>query len=775
MDKIGRYEIIRKLGSGGMGNVYLARDPLLDRKVAIKVLHAEFISDPSRLSRFIKEAKFASALEHPGVAHIYEIGESNGVHFISMQFVEGKTLSETMRTRNVTFYQILDWAIQICEAIAEAHANGMIHRDLKPQNIMITEQGHVKVLDFGIAKAIEQRRTIAPDSLTEAGVIVGTAQYMSPEQTLGKRIDHRSDIFSIGILLYEAVTGRLPFKGDTPVETLQKILNDPPSPFLQQAIAIPVEFERIILKCLQKNPDLRYRTTQDLLFDLRNLKEETSPERPTTSLAIAPPKSRWWQLAMTLLVIAALVAISFFQNKGNSIRSLAVLPFQNETANKNLDYLSDGITEEIINRLAQIPNLKVFSRASVFRYKGKQLDVRTLKRELGVDAIITGSFSQHADEVRVQVSLVKASEGTQMWGQLYTGKTSDIQRIQAELSRDVAGELPQKLTGKTRDQMRKQATADPVAYQLFLEGRFHLNKRTRENFQLAIRNFQEAIAHDPSYAAAYSGLADAYLLLADWGFLPAKQGLPKAKQAAEKALSLDNTLVEAHTSLAFIQASFEWDWKAADRSYQRAIALNPNYATAHQWYALYFTFVGKFDEALKEIRAAQQLDPFSMIINANVGYTLYMARRYDEAIAELKRANELDPHFGLTDQLFGYIYGMKRDYRRSIEALQKSVADDPNNLTFQVDLAWAYGLSGRTDKAQQMYNRLLSVSENTYIAPFYFAGICVGLKQNDRALEWLEKTYEQRGDQIVFIGQDPRFDPLRGDSRFKDLLHRIGL
>ena len=758
-----------------MGDVYLAQDPLLGRKVAIKVLHEEFVSDRVRLARFEKEAKAASSLEHRGAAAIYEIGEADGIHFIAMQYVEGLTLSEKISTEKPSFARILDWAIQICDAIGEAHSMGIIHRDLKPQNIMVTPQDQVKILDFGIAKTMDRKRKTVSDPITDTGVIIGTVQYMSPEQALGKQVDPRSDIFSIGVLLYETVTGRLPFRGENSVETLKKLLQDPPELFTRSNPSAPYEFERIILKCLEKEPAARYQSIQELLTDLRTLKAETSGERATTSLIRPAPKSRSWWTGMIALLVVAFAIIFFFQQKNEGIRSLAVLPFTNERSDPNLEYLSDGITDEMINKLSQVPELRVLSRGTVFRYKGIEVDPRKLGKDLSVDAVITGNFSKHEDQLRVAVSLVRTVDGSQIWGELYTRNLSDIQALQAQISKDILEKLPQKLTGEVRAQISKQYTADPIAYQLFLEGRFHLNKRTRENFQLAIQSFQKAIARDPNYAAAYAGLADAFVLLCNWGFLPPDQGFPKAKEAAERALALDQKLAEAHTSMGFILSTYEWKWREAEQSYLTAISLNPNYATAHQWYGLCLTLQGRFQEAMREIRWAQQLDPMSLIINANAGYTLYFARDYEKAIRELEKVKELDPNFPLTYQILGYIYGQQGNAAKSVEMLSKAVDLASDNLAFEADLAWAYALAGEKEKAKQMLDQLLRISINTYVPPFHLAGICIGLRDNDCALEWLEKAYQQRSDQITYIGKDPRFDPLRNDPRFQDLLRRIGL
>lgn len=775
MNQIGRYPILEKLGSGGMGEVYLAKDPVLGRKVAIKVLHKEFVADPIRLARFEKEAKAASSLEHPGVAHIYEIGEADGVHFIAMQYVEGLTLSEKIKQEPPGFALVLDWAIQICEAIEEAHLQGIIHRDLKPQNIMVTDQGQIKILDFGIAKTVHQQRHPGAESITDTGVIMGTIHYMSPEQALGKQVDHRSDIFSIGVLLFESVTGRLPFRGDSTLETLQKILHQIPESPTRMNPSIPSDFERIIMKCMEKDPANRYQSIHDLLIDLKTLSQETSPEKVTTSLIVSHPRSPLWWAGMVALFLLAVVAIVYFQIKTEPIQSLAVLPFVNSASDPKLEYMSDGITDEIINNLSQVPELKVLSRATVFRYKGALVDPRKIGDELDVDAIISGSFAQHGDQMRVQVSLVRVPEGNQMWGELYTGKADEMQAMQAQISKDISENLPQKLTGQVREQMTRKQTEDPLAYQLFLEGRFHLNKRTRENLQLGIQSFQTAIARDPNYAAAYAGLADGFILLSNWGYLPPDQAFPKAKEAAEKALVLDETLAEAHTSLGFILSSYEWKWSEAEQSYRKAISLNPNYATAHQWYGLCLTLLGRFDEAMKEVRRAQQLDPLSLIVNSNAGYTLYFARQYDQAIEELERTRDLDPNFALVYQILGYIYGQKKEYGKSVEALTRAVDLAPDNLSFEADLAWARAISGEKAKAEESLDQLVRISINTYVPPYHLAGICVGLNQKDRAMDWLERAYKDRSDQITYIGRDPRFDSLRDDPRFQDLLRRIGL
>ncbi|MCI0415957.1 protein kinase [bacterium] len=770
---VSHYRIIKKIGSGGMGEVYLAEDTKLDRIVALKILLPGMASQKERMARFVQEARAASSLDHPNLATVYEIGDAEGTRFIAMQYVEGQTLSDKLRQGPLPISEVIDIALQIVDALNEAHSKGIVHRDLKPSNIMITPRGQAKILDFGLAKysGSEFHRS-APN--TEPGIILGSIQYMSPEQSLGRDIDRRTDFFSFGIVLYEMITGKLPFRGETPMETLSKILSDPPEPYGN--LQIPWEVQRIIGKCLEKEPDRRYQTAKDLMVDLNNLKRDTESGRYSTERHIALPRPLFRRIGtgsvLLLLIAAAAVWFSVRSDRVQQIHSLAVLPFSNESKDTGTDYLSDGITDSLINRLSQLPNLKVLARGTVFTYKNKVVDPRDVGRELQVDAVVTGSIYQLGEDFRVQVSLVSAADGAQMWGKQYNRKLSDIFQVQTDISSEITQEMRVKLTGEQEQQLQKNYTENVEAYRLYLKGRYYLNRRNEESFLKAIESFQEAIAMDPDYALAYAGLADCYALLSNWGFWPAKEGYPKAKNAALKALSLDNSLAEAYISLATVKSSYEWNWKEAEADFLRGLQLNPNYATGHLWYSFYLLLIGRNEESLKEVQQAQVLDPLSLIINANRGYTLYVSRRYPEAREAIEKTLELDPNFAIAYEYLAYTQVQQKRYSEAVQSLRKALRISPDNLTFQSDLASVLALNGQTEEANLILNELLA--QKGYVPPVDIAAIYISLGNKEKALEWLEKAYEMRNDQITYINKEPRFDLLRSDPRFQDLLHRIG-
>jgi len=772
------YTILKKIGAGGMGVVYLAQDSRLDRTVALKILPPEVAADPERTARFILEAKTASSLDHANVAHIYEIAEANGIHFIAMQYVEGETLNTQIQDRPLPNSEIIDIAIQIADALDEAHAKGIIHRDIKPANIMVNSRRQVKILDFGLAR-IREKKGQQASVKTEPGTVLGTIQYMSPEQALGKNVDARSDIFSLGVVLYQMATTKTPFPGVTTTEILRALLDHPPDAIARFNYSIPGELERIILKCLEKDPDSRYQSARDLLVDLKNLKRDSESGKITGRQTTVPKRRLWnrWNIATAALILAAMVAIfiSLRAGRNQTIHSLAVLPFLNLSNDPNSESLSDGITDTTINTLSQLPKLKVLARATVFTYKGKEVDPRQAGRDLNVDAVVTGSVFVQGNDLRVQINLVDAKDGSQVWGDQYNRKIQDIFSVQTEISNRISSELRLQLTGEQKQQMNRQYTENVDAYRLYLTGRYHLNKRTKEDFEKADAAFQQAIAKDPNFALAYAGLADCYALQSNWGFVPAREGYPKAKAATMKALELDPALAEALVSLASITSAYDWDWQGAERDFVRALQLNPNYATGHHWYSFLLSQVGRHEEALNEIKQAQLLDPLSLIINANVGYTLFVAKKYDEAIEQLDKTLDLDPNFALAYQYLGYVYEQKGMYPKAIESLETAVKLSPDNLTFKADLARVYAVSGKTKEAEEILKHLIDLSTQIYVPPFDIAVVYVGFGQKDLALEWLEKAYDQRTDTLTYIRMDPRFDPLRSDPRFQDLLRRLHL
>jgi serine/threonine protein kinase/Tfp pilus assembly protein PilF len=818
------YRTIRELGKGGMGEVYLAEDTRLDRKVALKILPQEFASDAGRMARFVQEAKSASALNHPGIITIYEIGQAEGMQFIASEYIEGETLRQHMLRGRMPIRETLDVAVQIAGALSAAHGAGIIHRDIKPENMMLRPDGYVKVLDFGLAKPTQQETpttsTQAPTiarAKTEPGMLLGTLAYMSPEQARGKVVDARTDIFSFGILLYEMVTGRAPFEGETTSDIIASILKTDPPPLVFHSPEAPAELERIVTKAIAKSQEERYQTAQDLLIDLRRLRQqreidgELERSRSGDSLnrsafainsgqTTAPATARDTQAArnassaeyiateikqhkrgfalvmLAMVVIAAIVAaVLFFTTGGSRIDSLAVLPFVNAGDDRGADYLSDGISESIIYDLSQLSTLKVIPRSSVFRYKGQQTDLQTVARELGVRAVFTGTIRVQGDTLLVSAELIDAKENRLLWGQQYNHKIADTLSVQQEISKNISEKLRLNLSGADEKLLARRHTESGDAYQEYLKGQFWLNRRNEEGFRKAIEFFNHAVEKDPSYALAYAGLADCYALLGTYALMEPSEGFPKAKAAAMKALALDQQLAEAHTSLANILTSYDWDFANAEKEFKRAIALNPNYATAHQWYAEYLEAMGRHDEAIVEIKRAQELDPLSLIIGAVTGRIYYCARRYDQSIDQLEKTLQTERHFGPAAAFLAQSYLKKGMHERAILTAQEPAKSAPGVSVYVTILGNAYAISGKKEEAENVLVQLKELSKRQYVQPSYIAMLYTGLGDRDEAFEWLEKAYTSRDDRLVFVMTDPLMDSLGSDPRFQNLARRIGL
>ncbi len=679
---IDHFQILSLLGRGGMGEVYLAQDTQLERKVALKLLPTEFTADADRLRRFTQEAKSASALNHPNILTVHEIGQVDGAHYIVTEFIDGQTLRQRMQTAKLSLSEVVEIAIQVAGALTAAHSAGIVHRDIKPDNVMVRADGLVKALDFGLAKLIGMRngewgmrneeaemlaqtpRDIPHSAFriphsTAPRMVMGTPQYMSPEQARGLKADERTDIFSLGAMLYEMVTGQRPFEGETVSDVIAAILKTEPTPLQRFQPGLPAELQRVVNKALVKEREMRYQTTRQLELDLRSLKQELEFEarldrsgsggrfairvmaKPLTSGAeylISPIKRhrRAALLASAVLIMAA-AAIVYFTPANQEIDSIAVLPFVNVGADPNMEYLSDGLTESLINNLSRLPQLTVASRNTFFRYRGREADAQVLGRELKVQAVVIGRVVQRDDSLIIDAELVNVSNGQQVWGEQYRRKLADILTLQEEIIRHISGNLRLRLTGEEQKRLVNRYTENAEAYQFYLRGRYHWNKRSVESVKKAVEYFNQATDVDPNYAPAYSGLADCYNMLNDYGAFHIKVGFQRAKTAALKALQLDDTLAEAHASLAFIRMSFDWDWVGAEQSFERAIQLNPNYATARQWYGVYLIARGRFDAGIAETEHAIRLDPLALIINSQLARAWYFARRYDQAIEQCKR------------------------------------------------------------------------------------------------------------------------------------------
>lgn len=801
--RLGRYEIRAKLGAGGMGEVYLAHDTRLSRKVAVKVLPADVVNHPQLLHRFEQEAQAASSLNHQNIITIHEIGEANGTYFIATEFIEGQTLRQKLRVERLETEETLNIAIQIAAALDAAHKSGIVHRDIKPENVMVRSDGLVKVLDFGLAKLTESKRTdIDTEAPTrahvtsQAGMILGTVAYMSPEQARGLEIDARTDIFSLGIVLYEMLTGRLPFGGATASDIVAFILTKEPVPLDADT---PPELQRIVRKSLQKKVDERYQTAKDLLIDLKSLQHDldfsTELERSgiptksehqsihTTSSAeyIATgiqQHKRGFMAALGVLLIAALGLgywyFSYRPSPTTQIESIAVLPFVNESDNPDVEYLADGVTEALINSLSQLPNVRVMARSTMFSFKGKAIDPQAVGKQLGVDAVLTGRVVQLGDNLAIQTDLVKVSEGTQMWGERYSRKASDILAVQEDIVSEIVGKLRLRLSGEQEQRVTKRYTENVEAYEHYLKGRFYWNKRTADNLKRAIKEFQAAAAKDPNYALAYIGLADCYLLIEEYAGTPSSETLPQAKAYLMRALAIDESLAEAHASLGQMHGQ-AWQWAEAERAYKRAIELNSNYPTAHHWYSLHLIRMGRMDEAFNEIKRAQELDPLSNVINANVAFAYLLKNDFNSSIEQSLKIIELDPNFGISHGDLGLAYLKQGRNSEAIAAAERAVELTDRASEMLGQLGYTYAVAGKRKKAIAVIKELEGKYATREVLERDIAAVYAGLGEKDAAFAWLEKGFQDHGRLSSRIRWHPTFEPLRSDPRFSNLMRRMGL
>ena len=809
--KIGHYEILSILGKGGMGEVYLARDARLDRKVALKLMPSAFTKDRERLRRFEQEARAASALNYPNILTIHEIGEVRNRRFIATEFIDGETLREKMIDGPLKTADALKIAEQIASALAQAHAAGIIHRDIKPENIMLRRDGIVKVLDFGLAKLMEQKEVGAEDATrqlvqTKTGVVMGTVAYMSPEQARGLAADARTDIWSLGAVLYEMLAGRPAFEGPTTSDLIVAVLERDPAP-LGTSADTPGELQRIVAKMLRKDREERYQLIRDVLLDLKSLREEaefegklkrstaqTGATATATEIQPAPTTSRAEYLLREirthkLVTIAALLVLTvgitafYYFTRGNvsnkptgneTIDSIAVLPFVNAAQDPNAEYFSDGVTESLINRLSQLSGLKVMSSGSVFRYKGKQQDAQKVGNELNVRVVLTGSVKQVGDQVVINVSLDDAKDNHRIWGEQYVRKFADVLKVQSEIAQEVSTSLRLKLTRGDEQQLAKRYTDNVEAYQLYLKGRYHLLKLTPPEIQTGISYFQQAVETDPSYALAYVGLADAYRSLALAAEMTPSEFLPKAKAAAQKAIEIDDTLAEAHAELGFIIFWYDWNWNAAETQLKRALDLNPNNADAHLFYAHLLSNTGRHAEGLAEVKRAKELDPLDLRINGLEAQFLIHAGKLDEALAVLQKTSELNPNFWFSHMFASSAYIEKGMFAEAV--IEARTARELNGVSTQTIafLGYALAKSGKQAEARGLLEELLKRSAERYVPPYTIALIYNGLDERDKTLAWLERGFEPRDPKMVFLKVEPKWNDLRADRRFQNLLQRVG-
>jgi serine/threonine protein kinase/Flp pilus assembly protein TadD len=743
-----------------MGVVYKAEDTRLNRFVALKFLSDSMAGDPGALARFRREAQAASALNHPNICVVYDIGEADGRTFIAMEYLEGTTLNH-ISGRPLEVVPFLEVSLGVVDALEVAHARGMIHRDIKPANIFITNRGHAKILDFGLAKITLQQDVLdahtlsrppeAPECLTSPGTTLGTIAYMSPEQVRGEELDSRSDLFSLGAVMYEVVTGQRAFSGNTSWVVFDSILHNTVTPLLRVNPRMPAEVERIISAALMKDRALRYQSAADLRKDLGRLKREMESGR---------------------VFLAG--AASHRPRISKIIDSLAVLPFVNVGDPEN-EYLSEGITASLINVLATLPKLRVMSQSTVFRFKGRESDPQLIGRELGVRAVLAGRMSQRGDSVLIGTELVDVATGSQLWGAQYNRKPGDIFAIQEAIAHEIAKQLQPRLTRENKKRLVTRHTDNVEAYQLYLKGRYHWNRWTKDGFNKGIDCFQRAVAEDPGYALAYAGLADSYVLLGWNCHLSPMEAFGKAKAAAMNALRFDADLAQARTSLAAVAWLHDWHWLEARVEFKRSLQLAPTYPTANHWYAEYLGTMGRFEEAIAEIRRSQELDPLSLIINAAVGWVFYYARRYEEAIEQLRKTLELDPNYCVAHWILGLVYRKLGRYEEAVAHGEKAAVMSGDSPLMRAALAHTYGLAGRTREALEVMDSLTSLAKREYIASYFLAGIHIGLGENDRALERLEAAYEEKSHWLIYLHIDPGLDSLRADIRFESLKHRVGL
>lgn len=826
---INQYKIINRLGGGGMGEVYLAEDTRLRRKVALKLLSQDITKNEDWVLRFEQEARAASALNHPNIITIYEVGQTEESHFISTEFIEGVTLRQYLKQNIVTTSEVLEIVIQISGALVAAHGAGIIHRDIKPENVMLRPDGYVKVVDFGLAKFTEQPRSAGvsrsdPNAITEAnaievavneevntnpGMVMGTISYMSPEQATGNEVDARTDVFSLGVLLYEMIAGRLPFEGTSPNEIIASIIHKKQRPLARFAPDTPTELERIVGKCLSKKRDDRYQSLKDMQIDLRRLKRQldlkeelvgepepiaasetvashvstqpTSPggekistkeitvERHTSSAEYIVSGIR--QHKKVLLIAAAAIILitsaTIYYMRTRPIDSVVVLPFISSTDDVGIEYLSEDTAQQIINDLSQMPNLRVVPFTSVHQYIDRQKDPQSIGQELGVHTVLTGQIAKRNDSIMVSAELIDIRGRRQLWGMHRPVKVSDFSLVRKEIVNSVSNAIGIKLNAEEKKKQEAET--------LYLQGRNAWNKRTANDINEAIKHFNQALELYPGFAPAHAGLADSYNMLGTYGAKPPKEAFPQARDAAIKALALDNNLAEGHAALAYATFRGNWNWPEAEKEFKQAIALNDGYASTHQWYANLLAAQGRFDEAINETRRTQELDKTSLIINSHLGLVYYFAHRYDDAISECKKTVALDPTFFVAHRYLGLSYAQKGMHKEALAAFELAVNASNRSPLMRAEHAYALALSGDTTRARAELADLIEISKQKYLSAYHLAAIYVALKDTDSAFRWLNESIRNRADWLVFLKVDPRFDPLHKDPRFIEILRQINL
>jgi len=819
------YRIVAKLGAGGMGEVYLAEDTNLERRVALKIILSGLAGDESRVRRFIQEAKAASALNHPNILTVHEIGEFDSSRYIVTEYIKGETLRNRLSNGTPSLRETLDVTLQVAAALSAAHNAGIVHRDIKPENIMIRDDGIVKILDFGLVKLTEKKRELADSGdatrvKTDPGMVMGTAAYMSPEQARGKETDVRTDVWSLGVVLYEMLSGESPFAGETSNDSIASILTKDPAPLPAE---VPYELHKFVRRALQKKPDERYQTVKDFLLDLQDLKRElevseeiersqipssfrstnvgitasnenVTAMHPATlsthdTLSHQPSSAEYivseikqhkrGVLAVLGVLLAAFIGAGayffwFASPATAAIRSVAVLPFTNASGDPEQEYLSDGLSEALINNLSQLKGLKVIARSSTFQYKGKDINLDDVAETLGVEAVVTGRVVKRGDQLQISAELVKVSDKSQIWGETFNRAASSAATIEAEIAKQIAERLKRRLTSGEQQELAKGANINPEAYDLYLRGQFLIFKtgNTKENLQNAIQLFDKLTAIEPNYAPAYLGLAKAYNNLVGSSMLDPKIGKPKIEEALKKALELDDSLPEAYSAIGLSKLN-DWKWAEADSAFKRSLELNPNLAVAHDRYSNLLSVLGRHDEAISARQKARELDPVRVGRSPNLGLSMLFGRRYDASIDLLKRNLELLPDNPIAHTFLGYAYAANGNYEQAIAAHREAMKIDGVNSSDQCYLGAALARAGRRDEALSILRELENSKD--YVSPAELAILFTGLGDKEKAFSSLEKAFAAHDMQLMYLGVDPALDDLRSDPRFADLMRRVGL
>ena len=775
---ISHYKILEKLGEGGMGVVYKAEDTKLDRFVALKFLPPHLIQAEEQKKRFIQEAKAASALDHPNISTIYEIDETeDGQMFIAMAYYEGETLKARTEHGPLSLEEAIDIAMQLAQGLARAHEEKIVHRDIKPANIMITHRDEVKIVDFGLAKLAG--RTL----LTKEGTTLGTVAYMSPEQAQGTEVDHRTDIWALGVVLYEMITGRQPFEGDYEQAVMYSIMNEDAAPMTGLRTGVPMELERIIDKALAKDPKERYQHIDETLVDLQAVRKKLDSgsakmkAHPTLKKSEKSKRLHLYAVAAALIGILTIFAgFELFQTSRDAMDSIMVLPLQNFSGESEQEYFVDGMTETLITELSKITGLRVISRTSSMRYKNSDKTPPEIASDLDVDAIVEGSVLRAGDRVRITAQLIDARADKHLWAENYDRDLGDIFRLHSEVARAIVDQIRITLTPQDEVRLGSTETVDPEAYQLYLKGRYLWSQFTEESLLKSVDYFEQAITRDPNYALAYTGLASAYSGLSS-DFRPPHETMPKARQAATKALELDETLADAHITLGLVKFFYEWDWYATEKEFKRAIELNPSSAEAHTWLALYLTSMGRQNESIPELEKAQKLDPFSLILRSWWEWNMLNAGRYDDVIELCLATLDLEPDFAMSMVTLGLAHALKGDSEKAVEVSDKigrldhrEVGSLIRALRAQVD-----ALAGRREEAEKQLAEVLEIAKQHYVCAYEIALVFAALGRKEEAFEWLEQALEDASDCLVFTKVDPRFVNLHDDPRYQDLLKKVGL